>query len=86
MTKFAASAVRVLMLAFLTISAALLILGLVRFSAIALAIAFLGLASARAQGVLPTSFQIRRARTDIVIALTLAVALATLALALPRGR
>jgi hypothetical protein len=36
--------------------------------------------------VLPVTFRIRRVRTDIAVALILAVALTTLALALPWGR
>lgn len=86
MANFAASGTRALALASIIVAAVLLVLGQVRFSALALALTFVAMAGARAQGALPAIFRIRRVRTDIVIALVLAVALATLALALPLGR
>lgn len=86
MAKVAAGGTRALALVSAILAGILLIFGQVRLSALALALTFLAIAAARAQGVLPVTFWIRRARTDILMALILAVALATLALALPLGR
>jgi hypothetical protein len=84
--RLAVTGVKALAVLSLCLSALLLAFGQVRFSARALALTFVALAAARVKGVLPVTFRIRRARTDIAVALFLAVALATLALALPWGR
>jgi hypothetical protein len=84
--RLAAKGVRGLALASLCAAALLLAFGYVRISALALSVTFGAVAVARAQGVLPVTFRIRRARTDIAMSLFIAVALSTLALALPRGR
>ena len=86
MARFAARGIRAAILVSVILAATLFIFGKVRFGALALALTFASLAAARAQGVLPAVLRIRRARTDVVIAAVIAVALATLALALPLGR
>jgi hypothetical protein len=86
MARLAATGVKALLILALCLAALLLAFGLVRLSAIFLSVAFVALAVARAQGVLPVTFRIRRVRTDIAVALILAIALGTLALALPWGR
>jgi len=63
-----------------------LLIGQVRFSALSLAVTFAAISLARTQGALPATFWIRRARTDVVVSIVIAVVLATLALALPQGR
>lgn len=86
MAKIAARALRLLLIAFLIVAALLFVIGSVRFGAFSLAAAFLTIAAARAQGTLPIPFRIRRVRTDVVMATVIAVALGTLAIALPWGR
>lgn len=86
MARFAARGTRAVALLSVILAAVLFIFGQVRFGALALALTFASLAAARAQGVLPAVLRIRRARTDVIMAVVLAVALATLALALPLGR
>ena len=86
MANFAATWTLRSAIASIFVAAVLFTFGQVRFGALALSLTFFAIATARLQGVLPATFRIRRARTDVVMALVLAVALATLAIALPLGR
>jgi len=85
MARITANGVRAVAIISLALAALLIAVGQIRLGSLSLALAFLALAAARAQGVLPVTFWIRRARTDVAMALVLALILATLAFALPWG-
>ncbi len=86
MVKIANRVLKLLLVAFLLATALLFLIGSIRLGSASLAVAFLTIAAARAQNALPAPFWIRRARTDVVMATVIAVALGTLAVALPWGR
>lgn len=86
MARITAIGTKVVLLGAVGLAALLFLFGQVRFGALALALAFAAIAVGRAEGILPGVLRIRRARTDVIMAFLIAVALATLALALPLGR
>lgn len=83
MAQIAAVWTRTLAIVSVVLFGLFLVLGQVRFGALSLAVTFASIALARTQGILPPTFRVRRARTDVVVSIVIAVALATLALALP---